>query len=351
MNKRITIKDVAAAVGVHYSTVSLALRDHPRISPDLRQAIQAEARKLGYRPDPMLSALNAYRTGRFGRGGLSVLAYLTGESERNADLGRYTHRSYWEGALARSSQLGYSLERFWLGDPAYSEERWSQILYTRGIRGLLVACFPGDQPALNLDWGKFCAVRISQSPHEPPLHTISHNQMQVVRLAMHTVRARGFRRPGLVLYPLSDERSSQLWSAGYLVEQHLMPPEDRVPALQNAWTREALAQWLREWRPDVVMCNVGFLMVWMRELGLKIPDEIGFVDLNLEGTRTGVTGVYQNHHSLAATAIDRIASLIHTDSRGVPDQPDLTLISGVWMDGGTLRGEPARRRRLDRATA
>lgn len=336
VKRRITIKDVAAAAGVHYSTVSLALRDQPRISAEIRRKVKAVAEKLGYTPDPMLSALNAYRVANSGRGTPTVLGYLTGNLTRGEHLKHYTPRSYWEGAKARAAQLGYKLEHFWLREPGFTEERWSQIFFARGIRGLLLASFPGDQESLNLEWEKFCAVRISQSPHRPQLDTVSHNQMQVTRLALQRVRARGYRRPGLILFPLSDERSSQLWSAGYLVEQQQLAPADRIPALQNSWSKEAVGAWLRDHRPDVVLCNVSYAMVWLKELGWRIPDELGFVDLNLEANSRASAGVYQNHHALAATAIDRLVSLLHTDSRGIPELEDITLISGTWFDGPTL---------------
>lgn len=48
MDKRVTLKDVAASVGVSVSAVSMALRDHPRISPAMRKQIKATAAKLGY---------------------------------------------------------------------------------------------------------------------------------------------------------------------------------------------------------------------------------------------------------------------------------------------------------------
>ncbi|MBS6381809.1 MAG: LacI family DNA-binding transcriptional regulator, partial [Streptococcus sp.] len=47
--KTILMKDIANALGVSVSTVSLALRDDPRISISVQRRVQAEAKKLGYR--------------------------------------------------------------------------------------------------------------------------------------------------------------------------------------------------------------------------------------------------------------------------------------------------------------
>ena len=52
-----TLEDVALKAGVHRTTVSLALREHPRIPAATRMRIKAIAAKLGYRINPLVSAL------------------------------------------------------------------------------------------------------------------------------------------------------------------------------------------------------------------------------------------------------------------------------------------------------
>ena len=50
------MKQVAEAAGVSLNTVSLALRNHRRISVKTRQHVQQVAENLGYRPDPVVAA-------------------------------------------------------------------------------------------------------------------------------------------------------------------------------------------------------------------------------------------------------------------------------------------------------
>ena len=62
MIPRVTMTAVAKRAGVHTTTVSLALRNHPSLPVTTRERIQALAREMGYRPDPGLAALVAYRS-------------------------------------------------------------------------------------------------------------------------------------------------------------------------------------------------------------------------------------------------------------------------------------------------
>jgi LacI family transcriptional regulator len=61
-NKKSTIHDIAKALNVTASTVSRALNDNPRISEDMRKAVQATATSLGYQPNHIAAALRMGKT-------------------------------------------------------------------------------------------------------------------------------------------------------------------------------------------------------------------------------------------------------------------------------------------------
>lgn len=67
--RRVTINDLASALGVTKSTVSRALNGYPDISPATRARIQRQAEAMGYRP---LSHAQAIRTGRTRSIGLAL---------------------------------------------------------------------------------------------------------------------------------------------------------------------------------------------------------------------------------------------------------------------------------------
>ncbi len=63
---RVTMAEVAEAVGVNKGTVSRALKGDSRISPETRQKIWDTAKKLGYQLNVVASGLSSRRTGMIG---------------------------------------------------------------------------------------------------------------------------------------------------------------------------------------------------------------------------------------------------------------------------------------------
>ena len=61
-NKRVTLDDVAQAVGVSSQTVSRVVNDHPYVSDDTRRRVQEAIRRLGYRPNRAARSLATQRT-------------------------------------------------------------------------------------------------------------------------------------------------------------------------------------------------------------------------------------------------------------------------------------------------
>ncbi|WP_413375658.1 LacI family DNA-binding transcriptional regulator [Alkalihalobacillus sp. 1P02AB] len=62
----VTIKDIAKATNVSYSTVSKALNDSPLVKPETKQAIIAKAKQLGYTPNFAAKHLVTKRTNTIG---------------------------------------------------------------------------------------------------------------------------------------------------------------------------------------------------------------------------------------------------------------------------------------------
>ncbi len=58
----VRLSDVAARAGVSVGSASRAVNGHPNVRPELRARVEAAARELGYRPNPLAQGLRTRRT-------------------------------------------------------------------------------------------------------------------------------------------------------------------------------------------------------------------------------------------------------------------------------------------------
>ena len=351
--RRITLADVARKVGVHVTTVSLALRNHPRLPQATRDRIQKMAERLGYRPDPILQALVAYRGKTMERRNPPTLAYVTHWNTRFGWQKATAQPQFYAGALAKAKELGFSLDHFWMGEPGLTHTRLSGILQARGISGMIIASHMREvDVALHFDWERFSAVKIDYFPHSPLLHNVTNNQCDIVRLAMQRVMAAGYRRIGFVMHRGWDHSADHLWSAGYLCEQQGIAEADRIPIylfpdaepIEN-WMNESksnvvvstqqFSRWLKKYRPEVVISKGSFVQPCFAELGLRVPRDLAFVDVFLDEDKGRTAGVRQNHDTVGGLAVEILAGQLHHNKYGVPEIPTTTYVEGTWFDGAS----------------
>jgi LacI family transcriptional regulator len=351
--RRVTLSDVAKEAKVHVTTVSLALRDHPRIPAHTKQRIRDLARQMGYSPDPVLSALATYRLRSQSPRYQSNLAYLTNWVTETGWKKATGHLEFYTGAERMAAELGFKLEHFWLRDPEMSPARLSKILRARGITGLILASHgleTGD--SLELDWENFSCVKIDYYPHRPLVHNVTNNQSGIVRMAMRKVMEAGYRRIGMVMHRGWDQAVDRNWTAGYLCEQQIMKEKDRVPALiyptpnpVDRWLKEydeslvpaqaEFEKWLARHKPEVILSNSKFVGPLLKSMNLKVPKDICFVDLFLSDFSGAVAGARQNYSTVGALAVELVSGQISHNKLGIPEFPTTTFVEGTWFGGAS----------------
>jgi len=352
--KRVTLADIAKADGTHVTTVSLALRNSPRLPESTRTRIQKLAESMGYAPDPMLRALVSYRESTRERPHPQVIAYVTGYPTRYGWKNVTAHPGFHEGAKKRAQQLGYSLEHFWLREPGLTHDRLSRILYNRGIRGVILASHTRDiDETVNFEWQHFSGVKIDYFPHRPQLHNVTNDQCSIIRLAMRRVIENGYKRIGFVMHRGWDHSVDRLWSAGFLVEQHQLPDDVRIPMyiypapypVEN-WMGEneeglvpdpeSFQRWFNTWKPEVIISRSAFVEPCLKELGIRVPEDVAYVDLFLDDDTGKTAGVRQNHEDVGALAVEILAGKISQNKMGIPNIPTTTFVEGTWINGESL---------------
>ncbi|MBM3852270.1 MAG: LacI family transcriptional regulator [Verrucomicrobia bacterium] len=335
-------RDIAEKAGVSQMTVSLALRDHPTLPVATRRRIQKIAEEIGYKPDPNIGRMLKYIRSRRAVRATPSIAYLHAmKTDANFGPSRSRQRML-EGAKARCETLGFQIDEFWLQAEGLTPARMCAILQTRGIEGILVPPFPREITRFDFDWRDFSAISTSHSSEFLGLDLITTNRQQTINLAMEKLRARGYRRPGLIMDVERDRRTGHNILSHFLWHQSLQPKAQRVPVLfVPEVDRRALARWLGRGRPDVVLSMGDEVLTMLEELGHAVPARIGYLSLST-GSHLArpVSGIDEAPDRIGATAIDLLAAKILHFERGLPDARKLVLIDGVWREGATLRAEP-----------
>jgi len=340
--RRVTLADIARLCGVHVTTVSLALRNSPRLPAETRARIHKIAERLGYRPDPWLRALVSYRSRVAHRRSVPTLAYVTNWNTRWGWKNTTANPEFFSGASKAAQELGFNLEHFWMREPGLTHGRLSQILTARGIHGVIIASHVREiDQTLSFEWENFSAVKIDYFPHQPELANVTNNHLHIIRLAMQKVIAAGYRRIAFVMDEGWDITVDRHWSAGFLWEQQSLAPEDRIPAYLFP-NKQSLPDFLREHRPEIVISKREFIQGALKTLGWRIPQDIAFADLFLDDFTGKTAGVRQNHETVGAIAVEMLAGLLQHNKRGIPEIPTTTFVEGTWFDGKSMPGASER---------
>jgi len=330
---RISIRDLAREAGVHHTTVSRALRNDPRLSCDQRLRIQALATARGYTPDPMLSSLMSYRRLKNRPRYQATLAWVTTGSDRNGWSIREEAKARYEGACQRAGELGYQVDKFWLGEEGMNEHRAAQVLGARNIRGLLFVDPPTVPAALGFDEGNFSLVSLDPILSGAKLNVVAPHHFRTMAAILQELQELGYRRHiGFACSPDAPIAARRLWQAAFAFAQEKSPG----PIFSGTWNQEAFGAWVKSHRPEVILSDRPEVLEWLRAIGMTVPRDIGFVLTALPKGMNSCAGIRENSERIGATAVNLLIDMIQQSDCGISPSPMSCLIEGEWTAGETL---------------
>ena len=341
------LSSIASEAGVSRMTVSRALRNVRGVDPATRLRILSAAEKLGYRPNPLVSAFMSFvRTSKV-HGDAGVLAYLTDGPTRDGWRSHQVYARFFNGATDRAESRGYRLEEFWLRERGLKARRLSEILYARGIRGVVVGPMTSAHAHLNLEWEKFSTGAIGYSLLKPILSRASNDQHSSMLLAMRELRKLGYKRIGLLIPSADDARVHYHWTAAFLLH-HWRYNQDQKPALYvpTAWKDAQAFAWIRKTRPDAIVTTQSHFLQRLIDAGFEIPGKLGVVNLDWSGSHAPASGVDQQAEQVGGAAVDLVVNQINKNESGILMFPKTVLLTGTWVSGSTtknLKTDPAKK--------
>lgn len=348
--RKVSMLDVARAVGVSKNAVSLALRSDPQISEATRRRILEAAARLGYTLNPTVGHLMAQlRAGAKG-GHKATLAIVNANGDRDAFRKHPTIPSYVRGCHRAATGKGYSLDEFWMHDPDLTGARLLRIMRTRRIRGAVIVGLMNDNqlPAgFEALWENYPCVVTGVRTRSPALSfACTDHHMLALRAVEHAVSL-GYRRPALVLDEVIDHLVEGRFTAGYLIAQQVLPLSRRLRPFHDVTEARrrpgVFYQWLEKEKPDVILTLYHDVKKWVHSFGLRSPQDIGLIQLEWREDHSSWAGMCQHNDIVGEAAVGMLVEMIHNNECGVPPFPRATLIGSTWMAGDTVRQCAVRR--------
>lgn len=331
-----TIRRVAERAGVSSATVSLVLRNKPRISAATRIKVRQAADELGYRPDPQIAKLMHHLRSTRRPAFQSSIAALT-----TVPVGHDTPymTEITSSARARAQQLGYGFTVFRINDPATENRTLQKVLRNRGVEGILLLpiAIPCELSSL-LAWSEFSVVTTTHGVLAPRFHRVVPHQLGNALEICRRVTELGYRRIGLVLPSDHDVRVHHGLSAAVAWQATNGGTEFVQPLLHDgALPREdEIRLWYAREAPDVIITAGDDMSGKIAELlQIRVPGRVGFVSASKVG-RSVFAGIDELPAEIGATAIGQLAGMIEHGNKGSPRVPHVIVIDGRWIGGRSV---------------
>jgi DNA-binding LacI/PurR family transcriptional regulator len=344
-HSRITLKQVAAEAGVHVSTAWRALKNDTYVDPVKRARIREISQRLGYVPDPMLTALSHYRRKQHTPAYRSTFAWVHTFATRHGWQEEENIHAYHAGADQFAASMGYKLEEFWLTEPGLSAKRAREVLLARNIRGLIFAPQPAARTEIKLAMDAFAAVSIGYSLTTPRLHITANHQHSSTLTCLRELCRLGHGRIGMVSASDTLSRVEHSFETPFYFLKDAQPKSRPIPLFtiegrdEPAFVspyRERFLAWVKRHQPTAIVSTISEVKGWLEGAGYAVPGDISLVTLSRIFDPQW-TGIDQQEKEVGARAVELLISLFQTGERGVPATPLRLLVEGRWIDGGTVK--------------
>ncbi|MDR1283454.1 MAG: LacI family transcriptional regulator [Opitutaceae bacterium] len=341
-------RQIARMAGVSNFSVSCAMRNRPGVSGPTRTRIREIARKLGYTPNPMVTALMEHqRRGR--RESLrSIIACLRGfppAVEKLIAQNEKIHSTLAEpftGAKEAGARHGFLLELFRFDEFREKPERFFRILQAKSVSGIILQGVDLPETWVGAKgWDNYSLAAAGNRRIDLPCDfACGDNHRNMWTLLTHLGEL-GYQHVGLTFL----ENSKSGWMERDL-HRHLSAclgwhartgrPSPSV-LFTSEWSRAQLVRWVKRNRLDVFVAIDRIPLEMLLESGLRVPEDIGFAHLDLDRSWDDIAGMRTNNHQVGAVAAQLVIEQINRNARGIPEHPRAIFLHGEWFPGPTVR--------------
>lgn len=335
---KITSRDIADKLGISQSTVSLALRDDPRIKDETRQKIKEMAQQLGYTPSQVSRDLIAGKT--------KTIAVMVGYRVFE-HVGRMI-----SGIAEAANEQGYSIKLLVLDGTKDVSEFACQCLQYRvaGIIAISLRTQSAEQLHTLISKNRTPLVLLDSNALNLPCTHILANDSEGGRLVAEHLVQLGHRHMAVLTghkaSSVANRRTASFWDT---VSTLLGDPDLPRPTALGQHINDVAehqARKLLQTLPDLtaLFCTTDFMAAvavrTARSMGLRIPEDISIVGYgNLmisELCDPALTTVDEPFGLMGQTAMNLILErIIATDDRVLKKPLEVLLPSELLIRHST----------------
>ena len=335
-------RSIAQLAGVSCATVSMALKNHPRISAATQKKVIAVAKQLGYSPNAGLARV------------MTEVRRVNPDKPIIALPTDWNHPSPWESnpfmarfystVTQRAEELGFQIEEFWVHPKGISPKEFGKILNARNIPGLIIPPNFTAGKKFPFDLGNLAVVTHSKIFFKSQISKVEPNSLFNTMTALREIRKLGYRRVGLLHLGGASALQGTLLEiesafAYYARRGWLGTPIE--PFILDGFRLEdeavdRMLQWIKTHRPDVIFSNCPGLKVLLEQNGISVPGDIGVVCDGVIPTKENTTGIDLNSEVLDSLLVDVVVTQINCGQRGIPKVPVTMSVEGKWVKGSTV---------------
>lgn len=330
MAQRPTIRDIAAETGFSKSTVSDALRGDPRVKPATRERIEQAATAMGYRPHPHFRLLGTQRK-RDVVSGDEVIALLVHRS-------RVDRQAAYDLFCNRARGLGY-IPEIWPVDESTDGMKLAQVLYSRGVRGVLLVKNCMFDPGPEFPWEHFACVALEHRTGPAPVDRVQFDPFRAVSMAWERLAEAGWRRVGAYLPHDGPELSlfdEERLAAFEYYQRRICTPEEIIPPLSCRFNEiPPFRDWYRRHRPEALIGVVSSPITddrFLEGLGPKPT----FICLQISRENAAVAGLQIHVDRVQCAAVDWLEEKLRFGQYGLSLPTRQMLIEPEWQDGASF---------------
>jgi LacI family transcriptional regulator len=308
LTKQSTMKDVAEIAGISLTAVSMALRDHPRISRETRKQVLRIAKKLNYRPNFIARSLVMKRTHTIG------LIITTVVNPFYAELAKAIED--------KAKTLGYNVILCNTDHDLKLEKSYINILLRKGVDGIVLSSVKSDDPNIRpLVKERFPFVlvnrRIMNRVVGKKVDTIVADNASGGYTAMEHLYQLGHRRIGIIAGSLDSSNAVEttrgvtkfLVDCGLGIDRELIVECNYSDELAYHAAKRLLSI---EAPPTAFFAESDYMALGVREAildsGLKIPEDIGLVgfgNIAVSGLKgIDMTTISLKQHEMGSLAVE-----------------------------------------------